>query len=106
MKHAFVVECVNEHSDDIIDAIANGHPYVATTINVADGWVDIVSNGQGYKEVMVYHADKENQRECPRLCEAIEKALPSWEEIKEYYYAEEEEEGNNGLDPAFSSWED
>lgn len=105
-QHAFVVECANEHFDDIVEAIANGHPYAATTIDAADGWVDIVSNGQGCKEVRVHHADEENQRECPLLCEAIEKALPKWEDVKEEYDAEEEEEADNGLDPAFSSWDD
>lgn len=105
-QHAFVLECVNEHFDDIIEAICNGHRYAATTIDAADGWVDIVSGRRGCVTVTVHHADEENKRECPRLCEAIEKELPSWAEVKEYYDAEEEEEDNNGLDPAFSSWED
>ena len=105
-QNAFVVECANEQFEDIIEAVENGHPDAATTIDAADGWVDIVSNGQGCKDVTVHHAEEENKRECPRLCEAIEKALSSWAEVKEYYDAEEEEEDNNGLDPAFSSWDD
>lgn len=90
-QHAFVVKCVNEHFDDIIEAIANGHPYAATTIDAADGWVDIVSNGQGCKDVTVHHADEENQRECPRLCEAIDRALPGWAEVKKFYESDDEE---------------
>ncbi len=32
-QHAFVDECANEHWDDIIEAIENGHRYAATTID-------------------------------------------------------------------------
>lgn len=107
VQHAFVVECANEHFDDIVEAIADGHRYAATTIDAADGWVDIISDCRGGAAVTVHHADEENQRECPLLAEAIKKALPDWQEVKEEYEdAGEEEEDNNGLDPAFSSWED
>jgi hypothetical protein len=58
----------------------------------------------------VHHADEENQRKCPRLCEAIEKALPSWAEVKEFYDSDdEEEEADNDFGPSFSSfssWDD
>lgn len=103
-QHAFVVECVNEHFDDIVEAIADGHRYAATTIDAADGWVDIISDCRRGAAVTVHHADEENQRECPRLCEAIEKALPEWEDVKEEYEAEEEEEADNCFGPSFSSF--
>ena len=103
-QHAFVVECVNEHFDDIIEAICNGHRYAATTIDAADGWVDIVSGRRGCVTVTVHHADEENKREGPRLCEAIEKALPEWEDVKEEYEAEKEEKADNCFGPSFSSF--
>ena len=85
MEHAFVNKCVDEHWDDIIEAIENGHGYATTTIDAVGGWVEIVSGRRGYSSVTVHHEDEENQRKCPRLCEAIEKALPSWAEVKEFY---------------------
>ncbi len=104
-QHAFVVECVNEHFDDIIEAICNGHRYAATTIDAAGGLVEIVSGRRGYSSVTVHHEDEENQRKCPRLCEAIEKALPSWAEVKELYDSDdEEEEADNCFGPSFSSF--
>lgn len=109
MQHAVVDECVNEHWDDIIEAIENGHRYAATTIDAADGWVEIVSGRRGYSSVTVHHEDEENQRKCPRLCEAIEKVLPSWAEVKEFYDSDDEEEADNDFDPSFSSfssWDD
>lgn len=105
-QHAFVEECADEHLADIIEAIANGDRYAATTIDAVDGWVEIVSDRLGGASVTVHHDKEENQRDCPLLAEAIEKALPDWQEVKEEYEAEEEEEDCNGLDPAFSSWED
>lgn len=90
--NAFIAKCANEHFDDIVEAIADGHRYAATTIDAADGGVDIISDCRGGAAVTVQHADEENQRECPLLCEAIEKALPKWEDVKEEYEAEEEEE--------------
>lgn len=106
--NAFIAKCANEHFDDIVEAIADGHRYAATTIDAADGGVDIISDCRGGAAVTVQHADEENQRECPLLCEAIEKALPKWEDVKEEYEAEEEEEaeeeGGYRPDPAFSSW--
>lgn len=108
--NAFIAKCANEHFDDIVEAIADGHRYAATTIDAADGGVDIISDCRGGAAVTVQHADEENQRECPLLCEAIEKALPKWEDVKEEYEAEEEEEaeeeGGYRPDPAFSSWSD
>lgn len=82
-QHAFVVECVNEHFDDIVEAIADGHRYAATTIDAADGWVEIISDCRGGAAVTVHH-DNEDKRKCPRLCEAIEKALPSFAEVKDF----------------------
>lgn len=109
-QHAFVVECVNEHFDDIIEAICNGHRYAATTIDAADGWVEIVSGRRGYAAVTVHHNYEENQRKCPLLCEAIEKALPSWAEVKEFYDSDDDEEkADNDFGPSFSSfssWDD
>lgn len=81
IEHAFVNECVDDHWEDIIEAIENGHGYAATTIDAVCGWVEIVSGRRGYSSVTVHHEDEENQRKCPRLCEAIEKALPSWAEV-------------------------
>lgn len=108
--NAFIAKCANEHFDDIVEAIADGHRYAATTIDAADGGVDIISDCRGGAAVTVQHTDEENQRECPLLCEAIEKALPKWEDVKEEYEAEEEEEaeeeGGYRPDPAFSSWND
>lgn len=106
MEHAFVNKCVDEHWGDIIDAIENGHSHAATTIYVADGWVDIVSGRRGDSAVTVHHDYEENQRKCPLLCEAIDRALPGWAEVKKFYESGDEEEDDNGLDPAFSSWED
>ena len=100
IQHAFVEECADEHRADIIEAIEYGHMCAATIIDTADGFVEIVSGRRGGAAVKVHHDDEENKRKCPRLCEAIEKELPSWAEAKEYYDAEEEEEDNNGLDPA------
>lgn len=109
-QHAFVVKCVDDHWDDIIEAIENGHGYAATTIDAVCGWVEIVSGRRGYSSVTVHHEDEENQRKCPRLCEAIEKALPSWAEVKEFYDSDdEEEEADNDFGPSFSSfssWDD
>lgn len=108
--NTFIAECANEHFDDIVEAIADGYRYAATTIDAADGWVEIISDYEGDSVVTVHHADEENKRECPLLCEAIEKALPEWEDVKEEYEAEEEneaeEEGGNRPDPSFSSWGD
>lgn len=105
--NAFIAECANEHFDDIVEAIADGRRYAATTIEAADGWVNIVSDSRGGAAVTVHHDDEENKRECSLLCEAIEKALPEWEDVKSEYEAEDEEdEGGNSPDPAFSSWGD
>lgn len=107
IQHAFVEECADEHRSDMLEAIANGDGCAATTIDAIDGWVEIVSDCRGGAAVTVHHDKEENQRECPLLAEAIEKALPEWEDVKEECEeAEEEEEDGNGLDPAFSSWED
>jgi hypothetical protein len=108
-QHAFVEECADEHRADIIEAIEYGHMCAATIIDTADGFVEIVSGRRGGAAVKVHHDDEENKRECSLLCEAIEKALPEWEDVKEEYEAEEEEaeeEGGNSPDPAFSSWSD
>lgn len=106
-QHAFVEECADEHRADMLEAIANGDRYAATTIDAIDGWVEIVSDCRGGAAVTVHHDKEQNQRECPLLAEAIEKALPEWEDVKEEYEdAAEEDEDGNGLDPAFSSWED
>lgn len=95
---------------DIIDAIENGHSHAATTIYVADGWVEIVSGRRGDAAVTVHHDYEENQRKCPLLCEAIDRALPGWAEVKKFYESDdEEEEADNDFDPSFSSfssWDD
>lgn len=107
IQHAFVEECADEHRADIIEAIEYGHMCAATIIDTADGFVEIASGRRGGAAVKVHHDNEENERECPLLCEAIEKALPELEDVKEEYEdAEEEEEDNNGLDPSFSSWDD
>ena len=41
--NAFIAKCANEHFDDIVEAIADGHRYAATTIDAADGGVDIIT---------------------------------------------------------------
>lgn len=101
IQHAFVEECVDEHWDDIIDALEYMHMCAATIIDTADGFVEIVSDRRGRAAVTVHHDDEENKRECPLLCEAIIMALPSWAEVKNFYELDNEEEDNNGLDPAF-----
>lgn len=104
-QHAFVEECADEHRADMLEAIANGDRYAATTIDAVDGWVEIVSDCRGGAAVTVHHDKEENQRECPLLCEAIEEALPEWEDVKEEFEANDDEDCD-GPDPAFSSWSD
>ena len=41
--NAFIAKCANEHFDDIVEAIADGHRYAATTIDAADGGVEGVN---------------------------------------------------------------
>lgn len=103
----FLEECVEVHRDDVLEAIYTKDKYACSNIDTKDGWIDIVSDCRGGSSVTVHHDNEENERECPLLCEAIKKALPDWQEVKEEYEdAEEEEEDNDGPDPAFSSWED
>lgn len=104
-QHAFVEECADEHLADMLEAIANGDRYAATTIDAVDGWAEVVSDCRGGSSVTVHHDNEENQRECPLLAEAIEKALPEWEDVKEEFEANDDEDCD-GPDPAFSSWSD
>lgn len=104
-QHAFVEECADEHRADMLEAIANGDRYAATTIDAVDGWVVVVSDCRGGAAVTVHHDKEENQRECPLLAEAIEKALPEWEDVKEEFEANDDEDCD-GPDTAFSSWSD
>nr|DAM25348.1 MAG TPA: hypothetical protein [Caudoviricetes sp.] len=104
-QHAFVEECADEHRADMLEAISNGDRYASTTIDAVGGWVEIVSDCRGGAAVTVHHDNEENQRECPLLWEAIEKALPEWEDVKEEFESNDDEDCG-GPDPAFPSCSD
>lgn len=108
--HEFLEECAEVHRADVLESIYTKDRYACSSIDTKDGWIDIVSYCDGGAYVTVNHDDKKNLRECPLLCEAIEKALPSWAEVKEFYDSDdEEEEADNDFGPSFSSfssWDD
>ncbi len=103
--HEFLEECADVHRCDVLEAIYTADRYACSNIDTKDGWIDIITDCRGGSSVTVHHDNEENKRECPLLCEAIEKALPELEDVKEEFEANDDEDCD-GPDPAFSSWGD
>lgn len=106
IQHGIIIQCAAALHDGILDAIIWGYTEADATVATNDGWIEIIADTDGNVWASVCHKG-DSECECPTLCAAIEKASPKWGEVQaEYddeYYGDSD---NDGLDPAFASWDD
>lgn len=89
------------------EAIACEETTAYATINTDAGWLDISTNDADDKDCIVCHDDSDNENECRNIAEwVMQEVIPDWYDVVDDYEWEHRDDRHDGLDPAFSSWEE
>lgn len=91
----------------MVDAIMDDQTNACATINTDAGYLDVWTNDDDDKCCVVCHDN--NEHECPNLEEWAESIIPDWNDAIDEVdcrRGRDDDYRYDGLDPAFSSWEE
>lgn len=100
-------EIREEIMEAMVDAIMADEMQACVTINTGAGYLDVCTNEDDEKVCVVCHDD--NEHDSPNLESWAERVIPDWDEaISEVDFRGgcDDDHRYDGLDPAFSSWEE
>lgn len=105
MKLNIIEQAAAKMRDKIMEALNDESSTAYFYIDTPAGWIDIETDKDDNIAVIAGH-NNGNEGLCPRLCEAIADALPTWKDVREEWAQECKSYRTDGLDPAFRDWND
>lgn len=95
----------------MIESIESEETRACATIDTDDGYFDVSTNEDDEKDCCVWH-DNDKSKSSPNLERWAESIIPDWADAADeadWRHDDDEDDidwRNDGLDPAFSSWEE